>query len=151
MIQIRLINESDYPRLVEIWESAVRATHDFLTEDDFQYYKSQLPEYFGQVRLYGVEADGRLIGFIGLDETKVEMLFVENKFRGSNVGRQLMEFAINELGAFQVDVNEQNTQAVSFYRHLGFRITSRSQTDAEGKAYPVLHLEIDNESPKSVR
>ena len=30
---IREIKETDYPRLIEIWESAVLNTHDFLKED----------------------------------------------------------------------------------------------------------------------
>lgn len=42
---IRKIEVTDYPRLVEIWESAVSATHDFLKEEDFRYYKQQLPTY----------------------------------------------------------------------------------------------------------
>ena len=34
-IMIRKIKVNDYPRLIEIWESAVLSTHDFLTEEDF--------------------------------------------------------------------------------------------------------------------
>lgn len=57
---IRDITPADYPRLAEIWESAVRHTHDFLAEADFRYYKAQLPSYFPYVSLAGYEADGRL-------------------------------------------------------------------------------------------
>lgn len=31
---IRKIKVTDYPRLIEIWESAVLSTHDFLKEED---------------------------------------------------------------------------------------------------------------------
>ena len=34
---IRKIKVTDYPRLMEIWESAVLSTHDFLKEEDFIY------------------------------------------------------------------------------------------------------------------
>ena len=41
---IRKIKVTDYPRLMEIWESAVLSTHDFLKEEDFLYYlKSATP------------------------------------------------------------------------------------------------------------
>ena len=40
---IRKIKVTDYPRLMEIWESAVLSTHDFLKEEDFVYYKERLP------------------------------------------------------------------------------------------------------------
>ena len=34
---IRKIKVTDYPRLIEIWESAVLSTHDFLKEEDCLY------------------------------------------------------------------------------------------------------------------
>ena len=46
---IRKIKVTDHPRLMEIWESAVLNTHDFLKEEDFLYYKEQLPVYFQHV------------------------------------------------------------------------------------------------------
>ena len=52
---IRKIKVTDYPRLIEIWESAVLSTHDFLKEEDFLYYKEQLPVYFQYVILFGFE------------------------------------------------------------------------------------------------
>lgn len=33
------IKETDYPLLLDIWESAVRGTHDFLKQEDFLFYK----------------------------------------------------------------------------------------------------------------
>ena len=65
---IRKIETADYPRLVEIWESAVLHTHDFLKEEDFFYYKERLPSYFPYVALFGFEKDGILVGFIGIAE-----------------------------------------------------------------------------------
>lgn len=140
---IRDITLADYPRLAEIWESAVRHTHDFLAEADFRYYKAQLPSYFPYVSLAGYEADGRLAGFIGTAGGNIEMLFVDNDCRGRGIGRRLVRYAVGVQGADRVDVNEQNAQAVGFYAHLGFRLASRSETDAEGKPYPILHLRLE--------
>ena len=58
---IRKIKVTDYPRLIEIWESAVLSTHDFLKEEDFLYYKERLPVYFQYVNLFGFEQEGILI------------------------------------------------------------------------------------------
>ena len=44
--------ESDYNALIDIWDSAVSATHDFLSKEDFLFYKSQLTLYFNYVDLY---------------------------------------------------------------------------------------------------
>ena len=93
-LMIRRIEPTDYPRLLEIWESAVRSTHDFLREEDFRYYKEQVPTYFPQVTLAGFEQDARLTGFIGTADGNIEMLFVENASRGQGIGRQLVRHAI---------------------------------------------------------
>ena len=139
---IRKIEVTDYPRLVEIWESAVSATHDFLKEEDFRYYKQQLPTYFQYVNLYGWEKDGRLVGFMGIAEGNLEMLFVDNDYRGIGVGKELITYAIDNLEVTKVDVNEQNVQALGFYKHVGFQVYERSELDGEGKEYPILHMRL---------
>ena len=122
---IRKIKVTDYPRLMEIWESAVLSTHDFLKEEDFIYYKGQLPVYFQYVNLFGFE-----------------LLFIDNNYRGTGVGKKLITYAIDNLQVTKVDVNEQNIQAVGFYKHIGFNIYKRSDLDGEGKAYPILHMQL---------
>lgn len=92
---IREITVTDYPRLIEIWESAVRNTHDFLKEEDFAYYKKQLPVYFQHVTLSGFEQEGILVGFAGVAEGNLEMLFVDNNYRGTGIGKKLIEYAIS--------------------------------------------------------
>ena len=139
---IRKVEQTDYLQLVEIWDSAVSHTHDFLREEDFLYYKKHLPFYFKHVSLWGFEQDGKLVGFIGVSEDNIEMLFIDNEFRGSGIGKQLIFHAINKLHITKVDVNEQNSQAVGFYKHIGFHVSSRSETDSEGKAYPILHMQL---------
>lgn len=137
---IREVKKTDYPILVDIWESAVLSTHDFLKKEDFLYYREHLPTYFQYVTLYGYEQDGRLVGFIGVAENNIEMLFVHNDYRYKGVGKRLVMYAIEKLQVYKVDVNEQNIQAVGFYQHRGFSVITRSDLDAEGKAYPILHM-----------
>lgn len=139
---IRKIKETDYPRLIEIWESAVLNTHDFLKEEDFLYYKKQLPVYFQYVTLVGFEQEGILAGFMGIAEENLEMLFVDNEYRGTGIGKKLIAHATANLHVTKVDVNEQNTQAVGFYKYMGFNIARRSELDGEGKEYPILHMQL---------
>lgn len=139
---IRKIKDTDYPRLIEIWESAVLNTHDFLKEEDFLYYKKQLPVYFQYVTLVGFEQEGILAGFMGIAEENLEMLFVDNEYRGTGIGKKLIAYATANLHVTKVDVNEQNTQAVGFYKYMGFNIVRRSELDGEGKEYPILHMQL---------
>lgn len=139
---IRAITESDYPRLAEIWESSVRATHGFLSEEDFQYYKAHLAEYFVNVSLYGYQSENKLLGFIGVSYNFIEILFVDADSRDKGIGTALIKFVIHNCRVNMLDVNEQNTQAIGFYKRIGFHEISRSETDSEGKAYPVIRMTL---------
>ncbi|WP_347218358.1 GNAT family N-acetyltransferase [Chryseobacterium sp.] len=137
---IREINKTDYPQLMKIWESSVLNTHDFLKEQDFNYYKKEIPSYFEHVTLLGFEEDGFLIGFMGISGENLEMLFIHNDYRGKGTGKKLIQYGIDHLQVTKVDVNEQNEQAVGFYQHIGFHVLERSELDGQGKEYPILHM-----------
>ncbi len=139
---IRSVQEEDISQLKTIWESAVINTHDFLKEKDFEFYKENLPYYFSHVELVGFELEDQLVGFLGVANQNLEMLFIHHDFRRKGIGKTLLDFSIKELNVQFVDVNEQNQQAVDFYLNKGFQIISRSDKDGEGKAYPILHLSL---------
>lgn len=139
---ISLASKKDYPVLIDIWESAVKATHDFLADEDFEFYKSHIPIYFEHVSLYVYKNNKGIIkAFLGISDDSIEMLFVDNESRGTGMGKVLLDYAVNNLNARKVDVNEQNIQALNFYYHFGFKEVSRDEYDGEGKGYPILHLE----------
>ncbi|MGF1685083.1 GNAT family N-acetyltransferase [Photobacterium japonica] len=131
-----------YAEMLEVWENSVRATHDFITEDDIAFFKPIIIEQaFPAVTLRCVKSDsGLILGFVGVHDAKIEMLFVSNDARGKGVGKALLQYAIEQLGATQVDVNEQNPLATGFYEHMGFNVVSRSPLDDMGKPFPILHM-----------
>ena len=114
----------------------------FLQRKIFYYYKEQLSVYFQYVALFGFEQEGILIGFMGIAEGNLEMLFITNNYWGTGIGKKLVTYAINHLQVTKVDVNEQNIQAVGFYKYMGFNIYKRSNLDGEGKEYPILHMQL---------
>lgn len=139
---IQPANEKDYLEIIEVWEASVRATHHFLPEEEILYFKPLiLNEYLNLVELFCVrDASGAIIGFSGIADGKIEMLFIRPDWFGKGVGKRLLLHAVHDLGATEVDVNEQNEQAVGFYEHLGFKVTGRSPLDGLGKPYPLLHM-----------
>lgn len=138
------VDKRDYQELVELWEAAVRATHDFLKEEDIEFFRPLILDvYLDAVDLRCVRGDtGRIIGFLGVSEGNLEMLFIHPDFRGQQVGKTLLLYSINRLAVVKVDVNEQNQQAVGFYEKFGFVVKWRSELDGSGKPYPTLHMEL---------
>ena len=143
--------ESDLPRIFEVWEASVRATHHFLSETDIQFFiplvKQELAHFSPLYCLR--DSGGEVYAFMGVANAKIEMLFVHPSKRGNGAGRVLVEYAINALNAKLIDVNKQNEQAVGFYQYLGFRLINRSPLDPSGKPFPILHMEFCRNSGPS--
>jgi putative acetyltransferase len=134
----------DYPRVVEVWEASVRATHHFVSEADILIFKPLVREELPQSEtlICMRDADGEIIGFMAVRGDEVESLFIHPGWRGKGVGRRLLSYAVETLGATRLDVNEQNEQAVGFYQRMGFEVTGRSLVDGMGKPYPLLHMRL---------
>lgn len=79
---------------------------------------------------------------MGVHDSKIEMLFVDSNNRSNGIGKKLINYAINDLNAKFVDVNEQNTQGVGFYKHMGFDTFKRSEFDDHRNPFPILHMKF---------
>ncbi|MDL2207868.1 GNAT family N-acetyltransferase [Desulfovibrio sp. OttesenSCG-928-F20] len=155
-MRIREAKEAEYGRLLEIWEAAVRVTHDFLRDEHIDFYRSRmLGSYFKDVELLVAEiAPGEPEAFMGLlapvkivmegreidRPAHLAMLFVHPRSHRQGLGRALVEHAAALYGSLATDVNEQNPGALRFYEKCGFILTGRSENDEEGNPFPMLHM-----------
>lgn len=138
-------------RCVEVWEASVRATHDFLVEEDIDFYKPFVRENCEKLPLLLHYEEDEIVAFLGYDMTSIEMLFVDPDYRGQGIGRSLIEWAVEEVHAETVAVNEQNEQAVGFYARMDFKVERRTETDGCGKPYPILYLRLENPPQRMVK
>lgn len=131
-------------QLLDVWEKSVRETHLFLSSEEIEDIKKYVPIALTAVPHLIVETDtkGNPVAFMGIDDRKLEMLFIAPKERGKGLGRKLLEYGITEYGVQELVVNEQNPQAKGFYEHMGFKVRERSELDEQGNPYPILFMEI---------
>lgn len=122
--KLNIINNKDMKEILDTWESSVRATHDFLSEEKIISIKPQVKEGAKYVINFLCVRDkkGLIKAFMGIHDFKIEMLFVGNYSIGNGIGKRLAEYAIEVLNVNYVDVNEQNQQALGFYKHMGFKV-----------------------------
>lgn len=141
---LNTINNKDIEEILDTWESSIRATHDFLSEEDIISIKPQVVEGAKYVsNLLCVRDENDVIkAFMGIHDFKIEMLFVSNESRGNGIGKRLVEYAIDVLNVNYVDVNEQNPQALGFYEHMGFQVFEKSELDEQGNPFPILHMKL---------
>lgn len=141
---IREVSTAEFPFLLDLWDASVRATHHFLEPAYIDELRPRLlNEWLPAVTLRAhVDERNVIRGFVGVYDGKIEMLFVDPAMHGKGIGKALVAHATTELQCSLVDVNEQNRQAVAFYRHVGFVVVDRSPLDGQGKPYPLLHMRL---------
>ena len=139
---IRRGTPDDVPRALQIWRDAVDATHGFLTpkhraEIDVMVAEQFLPN--AELWLATDEND-RPVGFLVMDGDMIDALFVDPAVHGQGYGTRLLDKALQLSPNATVDASEQATNALPFYLARGFRVVGRSETDPQGRPYPLIHL-----------
>lgn len=145
LVEVKERNPSLIEKLLCVWESSVKATHLFLSNDEIHNIKQYAPKALSGVPILIVAEckNGNPIGFMGIDNQTLEMLFVANESRGQGIGRQLLQYGIENYSVCKLSVNEQNPLAKGFYEHMGFTVYKRTQLDEQGNPYPLLYMKRD--------
>lgn len=139
--RITVLTEELSDELTRVWEEAVRSSHHFLTEDDIRFYRQRMRGmYLPAVDLYVIR-DTHIAAFMGLSDDMVEMLFVLPSEKGKGYGSALLRYALHDRHIHKIDVNEDNAEAYRFYLNRGYRVTGRDDTDADGRPFPIIHME----------
>ena len=142
MTTIRRGSPQDVPRALEIWRSAVDATHGFLTAQDRAEIDEMVAnEFLPNAELWlAVDQNDRVAGFLVMDGEMIDALFVDPAVHGRGFGTALLNQALQLSPKATVDASEQATNALPFYLSRGFRVVGRSETDCQGRPYPLIHL-----------
>jgi putative acetyltransferase len=141
MIALRPSTSRDTARILEIWRKAVDATHDFLHPADRMTIGEEVATFLPEAPLtLAVDASDQPLGFMFLHEGHMEALFIDPDHHGKGIGKALVQAALASHPTLTTDVNEQNAQAMGFYRRLGFEPMGRSDLDGQGRPYPLVHL-----------
>ena len=142
-LPIRRFQAHQLLECLKVWRAATQKAHDFLPAEvrraQFrQLRRRQIAEAETWVWLEATE----VLGFISLPEPGfVGGLFVHPSAQQRGVGRALIEHARRRHKQLLVDVYQKNGSARAFYRSLGFRALSESQSDGDGQPYPIERLQ----------
>lgn len=138
-------SESLIKDLLNVWENSVGATHSFLSNKVIEKIKKYVPQALSGVSHLIIETDENEtpIAFMGIEENKLEMLFIKNSERGKGLGKKLLNYGIENYNINKLAVNEQNPQAKGFYEYMGFKVYQRNELDDQGNPYPVLYMRLE--------
>lgn len=138
-------NKNLIKELLNIWEDSVKATHTFLSNKEIEEIKKYVPQALNCIShlIIAIDENGNLCAFMGIEENKLEMLFIKNSERGKGLGKKLLNYGIENYSVNELAVNEDNPQARGFYEHMGFKIYQRNKLDDQGNPYPVLYMKLE--------
>lgn len=143
MIKLYEVQDRNQPLLdvlLDIWEQSVRVSHLFLSDAEVKNIKAYVPQALKSVEQLIVAETEQPIAFMGVQNGRLEMLFLAPEERGNGIGKQMLQYGIENYGIAELTVNEQNPQAVGFYAHMGFETYKRTELDEEGDPYPLLYM-----------
>lgn len=122
-----------------LWLEANLDAHKFISAS---YWLEQLPlvkEQLPYATLYGYyDQHDVLLGFIGLNNTYVEGLFVKKAARNQSIGKQLLSTVKIIYSSLYLHVFCKNQQAVRFYLANDFKIIQTITEDNGETSYKML-------------
>lgn len=144
-MRIKEKNSSLISQLLEVWEDSVKATHLFLYNDEIKNIKEYVPQAIWKVsHLVIIENENnQRVAFMGIEDRKLEMLFIRNSERGKGLGKKLLNYGIENYNVNELVVNEQNHNAKGFYEYMGFKTYKRTELDEQGNPYPILYMRLE--------
>ena len=139
---IRKATENDLSRVAEIEIFNYRLNfYPIFRNDEFYFSElnvlDKIKEYKDNTEKIFVFEDNAVKGFVMVDGTKIEKLFVEPVLQGNSIGRKLLEFAVSELKADHLWALEKNERAIAFYKRFGFKLTDERIPEEDTEEFLV--------------
>lgn len=156
-LSFTLFSHSKFPQmltaLLDLWEDSVRVSHTFLNNQHIAEIKIEVKAALQSSQNIITATDKKdFLGFVGVEDNKIEMLFVASSAFRKGVGKALLKEALEQYlkdyPYILVDCNEQNAQGLAFYKSLGFEVVGRSEKDSAGRDFPIAHLKTDKTTLK---
>ena len=144
-MNIRKMKECDMSRVAEIIVFNNRINfYPIFKDEKYSFYEMQvvslIDKYLKNADAFNntyVYDDGIIRGFIQIKDTEICKLYVDPCMQSSGIGHQLIEFAINHMGANFLWTLEKNVRAISFYKKHGFDYSGKKQFEEGTTEYLV--------------
>lgn len=142
---IRRAGKCDASRIAEILVFSKRLNYRTIFQnDDYSFGELQvLPlvnMYLSDDRILQhiwVYEDNVVKGMIHVEGTEIKELYVDSFFSEKGIGAQLLEYAVEKLGANHLWALEKNTRALEFYERHHFKPNGKRKSEEGTEEYLI--------------
>jgi len=127
---IRKFISDDLDAVMRIWLDSNIKVHSFIPQDYWLNNSDMVKKSLHSAEVYVFRNENEIIGFIGLNDSYIEGIFVKESERSRGVGSQLLNYAKQIKSSLILHVYEKNNRALNFYKREGFKV-NRVQIDTD--------------------
>ena len=123
----------DSQRAMQLWLNGNLQAHDFIPAKFWESNAPSVYEQLLQANGYVYEADGEILGFVGMQGNYLAGIFVDAKSRSLGIGKKLLNHIKSRYSTFFLHVYQANRRAVAFYQLEGLSIASEGEEETTGE------------------
>ncbi|WP_310618914.1 GNAT family N-acetyltransferase [Flexibacterium corallicola] len=141
-VEIRPFHQSDLEDLLDIWETASKYAHPFLSDDFLKKERENIPNlYLPNADTWVATVEDKVIGFIALLGNEIGALFVDPAHHGQGHGTALCNKAKTLHEELFVSVFKENRSGRRFYDRYGFKFVKECIFEQTGDMLLKLHIQ----------
>lgn len=123
---IRKFEKSDIDTVMQIWKDENIKGHKFIPKEYWGNNYNAVKEILPHAEIYVYIFKEDIVGFIGLNESYIEGIFVDTNNQCNGIGTSLLNKAKENRNSLTLSVYKKNTNAISFYKKNDFVIINES-------------------------
>lgn len=139
---IRVFEETDLDKIVQIWLDASIIAHDFIPST---YWKEKAEDmknlYLPASKTFVYQNDTVILGFISMVDNYIAAIFVNPESQGQGIGKQLIEYIKKQHTLITLGVYSKNIRSIDFYKRQGFVITNEKIEENTGEFETLMELQ----------
>ena len=143
---IRKFSETDLDKVMSIWLDSNIEAHSFIPKSYWELVSHFVKTAIAKAELYVYEEDGTICGFIGLEDSYIAGMFVEETKRSKGIGRNLLDYVKTIRTELDLRVYQKNERAIAFYQREQFIAVAESVDENTNEAEFVKRWEQNERS-----
>ena len=143
---IRKFSETDLDKVMSIWFDSNIEAHSFIPKSYWELVSHFAKTAIVKSELYVYEEDGNICGFIGLEDSYIAGMFVEETKRSKGIGRNLLDYVKTIRTELDLRVYQNNERAIAFYQREQFIAVAESVDENTNEAEFVMRWEQNERS-----